>query len=399
MDPSYPGLWPQHSNIDVDPAPPYDARSSLASISVAEVLERYQHDTDLLKHILVAKAEEDKVTIVFARNTCNGAAQTKGKNLFHRDVQQKKCGWRRKRGCSPNIWIFWRGVSTIAGTATTLHLLTVLVCSSVVYVAMVLIRCHVDSLGMSSSSNTETTPQWINSSMPMMPASQILDKTPPSPSPSFFPPSSPYTSFDVPFADLSISTSSSPEPHQRPKSSQLHADEATTATLTPPSPPPVPSDQQRERPCKRTLSRTRSQRKTTNTSKTSKRNKRVSAQSPQPFEDPPVPSPVPEKAKEEPRLDHGKVMQALRAKLQRSSPQQQQHSQQYQQQQQQEADNQAAASMSPTGILLLDLKNPRKSFPPRKPHVAAVRRPRPFASAHNYCDKPTGKDQQKETQG
>ena len=61
MDPCYPGVWPPQNNIDIDPAPPYDARSSLANISVAEVLERYQHDTDLMKHILTAKSEEDKV--------------------------------------------------------------------------------------------------------------------------------------------------------------------------------------------------------------------------------------------------------------------------------------------------------------------------------------------------
>lgn len=38
-------------------------RLSLADITVAEILETYKHDTDLLKHILAAKTEEDKVRI------------------------------------------------------------------------------------------------------------------------------------------------------------------------------------------------------------------------------------------------------------------------------------------------------------------------------------------------
>lgn len=35
--------------------------NSLVDLTVGEILELYKHDTDLLKHILVAKAEEDKV--------------------------------------------------------------------------------------------------------------------------------------------------------------------------------------------------------------------------------------------------------------------------------------------------------------------------------------------------
>lgn len=251
--------------------------------------------------------------------------------------------------------------------------------------------------------------------------SQHIDKTPPSPSPTtFMPPPSPYTMFDVPFEQLTIS--SSPEPSkQKANSSQRNSlnvptistnsnNNATnnsntqTDSLTPPSPPPPPPHAApRERPCKRTLSRTRSQRKGPPKTSTNKRNKRVSQQQPlsddeqqqqQPAQQQQQPAQQqqqqPVTAPEEPQLDHGKVMEALRAKLQRSAALQPHQQQQQQKQEQDQTPN----SMSPTGILLLDLKNPnRKSFPTRKPHVAAVRRPRPFASAHNYCESSVKKEQ------
>lgn len=256
--------------------------------------------------------------------------------------------------------------------------------------------------------------------------SQHIDKTPPSPSPTtFMPPPSPYTMFDVPFEQLTIS--SSPEPSkQKANSSQRNSlnvptissnsnNNATnnnsntqTDSLTPPSPPPPPPHAApRERPCKRTLSRTRSQRKGPPKTSTNKRNKRVSQQQPlsddeqqqqQPAQQQQQQQPAqqqqqqqqPATAPEEPQLDHGKVMEALRAKLQRSAALQPHQQQQQQKQEQDQTPN----SMSPTGILLLDLKNPnRKSFPTRKPHVAAVRRPRPFASAHNYCESSVKKEQ------
>lgn len=63
MDPSNPGIWSHNQGIDLlsSQADPYDTRPSLADITVADILERYKHDTDLLKHILLAKTEEDKV--------------------------------------------------------------------------------------------------------------------------------------------------------------------------------------------------------------------------------------------------------------------------------------------------------------------------------------------------
>ncbi|KAI9268337.1 hypothetical protein BDA99DRAFT_505564 [Phascolomyces articulosus] len=465
MDPCYPGLWPQQTNIDIDPAPPYDARSSLANISVAEVLERYQHDTDLMRHILAAKAEEDKRRAAEELRLVE-EARLQSKYLDFLEGGNSSSNSQHNRRYSDHASLIDSFGESCFFISFNLEKRNY---STIFYYL-------IDSLGMSSTPNNNNndaatvtsvlTPQsqWMSStsSLPMMPASQFLDKTPPSPSPSFLPPNSPYASFDVPFAELSISASSSPEPshhqfhhqhhhqhqhhlppqqqqqqqqqqqslpqQQRPKSSSSLSklsQEETRATTPPPPPPPSSADtqQQPERSCKRTLSRTRSQRRTPSTSKNSKRNKRVSQQQlteeeqqqqqqqqQQQHLQPPVPTqhtiileqhpqqqqqsqpPPPQqqqKKSEEPRLDHGKVMQALRAKLQRSSNPQKSNSQ-YQQQQQEEADQQAAAtaaaSMSPTGILLLDLKNPRKSFPPRKPHVAAVRRPRPFASAHNYCE-------------
>lgn len=289
--------------------------------------------------------------------------------------------------------------------------------------------CLADALG-----NNEAPQAWFNnggSNLPMM--SQHVDKTPPSPSPTnFMPPPSPYTMFDVPFEQLTIS--SSPEPSkQKANSSQRNSlnvptiatptttnnnNNATTTpntqtthtdSLTPPSPPPPPPHAApRERPCKRTLSRTRSQRKGPPKTSTNKRNKRVSQQQQLSDDEQQQQSQQPQQqqqqqpqqqqqqqqqttAPEEPQLDHGKVMEALRAKLQRSAALQPHQQQQHLKQEQQD---QTPNSMSPTGILLLDLKNPnRKSFPTRKPHVAAVRRPRPFASAHNYCESSVKKEQ------
>ncbi|CDS12953.1 hypothetical protein LRAMOSA05137 [Lichtheimia ramosa] len=386
MNPSYPSLWsqPQPSTDPlkpvIDPAPPYESRpNSLADLGVADILDRYQHDTELLKHILMAKAEEDKRRAAEEIRLAEEARlQAKYLDLLEGSSQHSR-----------------RTSDLIEGF---------------------------DALG-----NNEAPQAWFNngSNLPMM--SQHIDKTPPSPSPTtFMPPPSPYTMFDVPFEQLTIS--SSPEPSkQKANSSQRNSlnvptissnsnNNATnnnsntqTDSLTPPSPPPPPPHAApRERPCKRTLSRTRSQRKGPPKTSTNKRNKRVSQQQPLSDDEQQQQQPAqqqqqqqqpaqqqqqqqqPAAAPEEPQLDHGKVMEALRAKLQRSAALQPHQQQQQQKQEQDQTPN----SMSPTGILLLDLKNPnRKSFPTRKPHVAAVRRPRPFASAHNYCESSVKKEQ------
>ncbi|ORZ03927.1 hypothetical protein BCR43DRAFT_484190 [Syncephalastrum racemosum] len=76
MDPNDANLWSAYTNASdgytpdfyqqqpqaahPQPQPP-PSRNSLSDIGVGEILEKYQHDSELLKHILIAKAEEDKV--------------------------------------------------------------------------------------------------------------------------------------------------------------------------------------------------------------------------------------------------------------------------------------------------------------------------------------------------
>lgn len=184
--------------------------------------------------------------------------------------------------------------------------------------------------------------------------SPFLNNTPPSPS-SQLQPLSPYTLFEVPFADLNLSAPSSPEPVLVEKMT----DESTKSLL-----PPIPPNINKERAsCKRTLSRTRSTRKPS-IKALSKKNRS------QPKEDEST-----TQVKEELPLDHDKVMEALRAKLQRST----------QQQKEQKNVREEITSMSPSGILLLDLKNPKKSFPVRQkatPRASVVRKPNSFISAH-----------------
>lgn len=249
-----------------------------------------------------------------------------------------------------------------------------------------------------------------------------MNNTPPSPSQ--LQPLSPYTLFEVPFADLNLSAPSSPEPNNAshpppilvekvsltddpppppPSKQEENSDsntnnttnnansainstnakplDATTTTTTattdntdmlspPPPPPPAPSLQVRERgSCKRTLSRTRSTRKPSIRVLSKKRYQQPSTISHNSGKD------EAEQAKEELPLDHDKVMEALRAKLQRST----------QQQKEQKNVKEEYTSMSPSGILLLDLKNPKKSFPIRPkatPRASVVRKPNSFISAH-----------------
>lgn len=207
----------------------------------------------------------------------------------------------------------------------------------------------------------------------------FLNNTPPSPSQ--LQPLSPYTLFEVPFADLNLSAPSSPEPNNPPPlliekintsdSTKGPKTEATPMITSPPPPPPpaVPNLQVKERAsCKRTLSRTRSTRKPS-IKALSKKN-RSQTQQPKSEEEN-----LDATVKEELPLDHNKVMEALRAKLQRST----------QQQKEQKNVKEEITSMSPSGILLLDLKNPKKSFPVRPkatPRASVVRKPNSFISAH-----------------
>lgn len=235
-----------------------------------------------------------------------------------------------------------------------------------------------------------------------------MNNTPPSPSQ--IQPLSPYTLFEVPFADLNLSAPSSPEPNNPPpllvekistgditKESNTSSTTISTTTATantpttaneptpiitsppPPPPPAVPTLQVRERAsCKRTLSRTRSTRKPS-IKALSKKN-RSQAQLPNSHNSGGTASKAEQEnvqaaVKEELPLDHDKVMEALRAKLQRST----------QQQKEQKNVKEEITSMSPSGILLLDLKNPKKSFPVRPkatPRASVVRKPNSFISAH-----------------
>lgn len=197
--------------------------------------------------------------------------------------------------------------------------------------------------------------------------SPFLNNTPPSPS-SQLQPLSPYTLFEVPFADLNLSAPSSPEPVLVEKIVSKEEEEPQKSLL-----PPIPPNMTKERnSCKRTLSRTRSTRKPSikalskkNRSQPKEEDSVVQSQQQQ----------QQQQLKEELPLDHDKVMEALRAKLQRST----------QQQKEQKNVREEITSMSPSGILLLDLKNPKKSFPVRQkatPRASVVRKPNSFISAH-----------------
>jgi hypothetical protein len=213
--------------------------------------------------------------------------------------------------------------------------------------------------------------------------------------------------FEVPFADLNLSAPSSPEP-QNPPSLPILVEKITLVDDNSGSSSigtnlnnnnSTPQQQQqnhnntnpnnnnlqtpqaavviKERAsCKRTLSRTRSTRKPS-IKALSKKN-RSSMQPPTKSEE--EVQQIEVKEEQVPPLDHDKVMEALRAKLQRST------------QQQNELKNnprEEITSMSPSGILLLDLKNPKKSFPVRPkatPRASVVRKPNSFISAHKPKD-------------
>lgn len=255
----------------------------------------------------------------------------------------------------------------------------------------------------------------------------FLNNTPPSPSQ--LQPLSPYTLFDVPFAELNISAPSSPEPNKRPSilvekisltddpptpilPSQDHNNEKSYQFPHPPPPPPDSPPPKDRQSIKRTFSRTRSTRKPsvrvltkknrylqrTSSNSSSVHNKQGNtSDNPIPNNEQPEKEVVEEVKKEKGTekeqttttaaaateevkdestpLDHDKVMEALRAKLKRSS----------QQLKEQKNMKEEITSMSPSGILLLDLKNPKKSFPLRAratPRASVVRKPNSFISAH-----------------
>lgn len=185
-------------------------------------------------------------------------------------------------------------------------------------------------------------------------------------------PPSPYTLFDASLTELNLSAPSSPEPNNPPP---LLVEKISLTDDPPPTPtqeeqtenlPPPPPPPKEKASCKRTFSRTRSTRKPS-VRVLAKKNRQSTGE-----------KDGEEKGEQgggEPPLDHDTVMEALRAKLKRSS----------QQLKEQKNVKEEITSMSPTGILLLDLKNPKKSFPIRAratPRASVVRKPNSFISAH-----------------
>jgi hypothetical protein len=56
--------WPPSSqHPPSSSAPPPSAYTNYADISIKEILDKYRDDKELMKHVLAAKAEEDKVRI------------------------------------------------------------------------------------------------------------------------------------------------------------------------------------------------------------------------------------------------------------------------------------------------------------------------------------------------
>jgi hypothetical protein len=55
--------WPPPSNQHAPSSsiPPPSAHANYADISIKEILDKYRDDKELMKHVLAAKAEEDKV--------------------------------------------------------------------------------------------------------------------------------------------------------------------------------------------------------------------------------------------------------------------------------------------------------------------------------------------------
>ncbi|CAO3702724.1 unnamed protein product [Rhizopus stolonifer] len=126
----------------------------------------------------------------------------------------------------------------------------------------------------------------------------------------------------------------------------------TTFDTLNPSPEPIVE----RNPCKRTFSRTRSTRKPS-VKALSKKN-RSSQIHPQKELIKESNSEGSDEQKKEPStLSHNKVIEALRAKLQRST------------QPQPKPGKIEPVTMSPSGILLLDLKNPKRIFPLQNPRT------------------------------
>ncbi|CAO3596183.1 unnamed protein product [Absidia cylindrospora] len=390
----------------------------LSDISVSDILEVYKHDTELLKHILLAKTEEDKRrTAEEVRRAEEARLQTKYLDL----------NWEQRQHFSDP--------STFTNEFLS------------------------GSLGSLAVSSAEAIPDWLSidpgntmatlSPSPIASSLTYFDQNPPSPtttSPSPFV----TTSFDAPFAaDLSKSVASSPESltsfgkmprnntkatttatnsssslsssstttlaysaidlnHQQDNTSQPNGNNFSQSSALPYEATLLHAPENNTQPaksaCKRTLSRTRSQRRPV-VAPGKKKNRPI----PLP-QQPSTTTTTTTTVKDENQLDHVTVMEALRAKLRRSSNPPIEASSNKTTTTTTSDGNKSnkliwptsleeivdpPQPMSPQGMLLLDLKNPRRIFPNNNnnkrtmmnPKVAVLRRPKPFTSAHNHCEK------------
>ncbi|KAI7902458.1 P-loop containing nucleoside triphosphate hydrolase protein [Cokeromyces recurvatus] len=288
---------------------------SLSDVTVGEILKTYKYDTELLKHILIAKTEEDKRRgAEEIRRAEEARLQTKFIDL-QLDQQRRSSLFLDE---SISLGIYYKGLSN--------------------------------------------KNDWLNTAD---------NNTPPSPV-THIPTStlSPFTLFDVPFADLHLSAPSSPEPN---KSSSLliekinltDNDSSKIYQQNDIISPQCSSTKKEKNSCKRTLSRTRSTRKPSikvvskknrssvisNNDEEEIKGKENTKEETETKEDINIKEGSKKKSS---LLNHDKVMEALRAKLQRSTQQQKE---------QQTEGREGITNMSPSGILLLDLKNPKKLFP------------------------------------
>ncbi|KAG0745216.1 hypothetical protein G6F35_013092 [Rhizopus arrhizus] len=184
--------------------------NSLVDVTVGEILEIYKNDTELLKHILIAKAEEDK------RRGAEEMRKAEEARLQSKFIDLQLDQSRRSSSVIDDTSLGFSSTDWLPYQATT------------------------------NSSSDLISPF-------------ISNNTPPSPSQL---PLSPYTLFDVPFANLNLSAPSSPVLSE---TTTLNKQEKKTET----------KEQEKERvSCKRTFSRTRSTRKPSKRKKKQKRKKR-----------------------------------------------------------------------------------------------------------------------------
>ncbi|CAO3637377.1 unnamed protein product [Cunninghamella echinulata] len=183
------GLWSNNSssaslhNYNSIPSNNFQRPTSLglSELSVGDILDIYKHDTELLKHILKAKSEEDK------RKTAEELRRAEEARLQYKYLD---LGFEQQRRISDP--------STFTNEFLSGSLGSLVVTEGV-------------PDWLSIQPNTMTTTTTLS---PMATSFHQFDQTPPSPTTSYYRPPSPLTttSFETPFADLTISATSSPEP-------------------------------------------------------------------------------------------------------------------------------------------------------------------------------------------